>query len=364
MKSTETIINPYEVKGNIDYAKLIDQFGADKVDEKIIKKLKKVPMLFRRGHVFAHRDFDKILSAKKFAIVSGRGVSDKIHLGHLSTMRLVKELQDIYDCYVFIPFSDDEKYLYSDKIKFEKISAMTYENMLDIAALGFDPKKTKFVSDLTNLPQDLYNLSIQCAKKITVNTVRSVMGFTGETNIGINFYPAMQTAHILYPTIKQDLPVVVPVGIDQDSFIKISRDVASKLNLPKPAGLFCTYLPGLKEGGKMSSSDPDSTIYTTDSPEVVKKKINKYAFSGGQATVEEHRKKGGNPEIDVAYQYLTFFLEDDKKLKKIYNNYKSGKLLTGELKAICIDTINSFLKEHQKKRILAKKQLDKFMLRK
>jgi hypothetical protein len=45
--------------------------------------------------------------------------------------------------------------------------------------------------------------------------------------------------------------------------------------------------------------------------------INKYAYSGGCATVEEHRQKGGNTEVDIAYQYLTFFLEDDDKLEEI-----------------------------------------------
>ena len=45
--------------------------------------------------------------------------------------------------------------------------------------------------------------------------------------------------------------------------------------------------------------------------------INKYAFSGGRDTIEEHRKLGGNTEVDVAYQYLTFFLEDDDKLAHI-----------------------------------------------
>jgi len=101
-----------------------------------------------------------------------------------------------------------------------------------------------------------------------------------------------------------------------------------------------------------------------DSPEVVEKKIKKYAFSGGQATLEEHRKKGGNPDVDVSYQWLRMLFEpDDKKLKKIYDDYRSGKLLTGELKQILIEKINSFLKEHQKKREQAKKQLDKFLLK-
>lgn len=45
--------------------------------------------------------------------------------------------------------------------------------------------------------------------------------------------------------------------------------------------------------------------------------INKHAFSGGRDSVEEHRKYGGNCDVDVSYQYLTFFLEDDEKLEKI-----------------------------------------------
>ena len=45
--------------------------------------------------------------------------------------------------------------------------------------------------------------------------------------------------------------------------------------------------------------------------------VNKYAFSGGCDTVEDHRKYGGDVTVDIAYQYLTFFLEDDEKLAQI-----------------------------------------------
>jgi len=114
----------------------------------------------------------------------------------------------------------------------------------------------------------------------------------------------------------------------------------------------------------MSASNENETIYTTDSAEAVKKKINKYAFSGGQPDVEEHRKKGGNPDIDVSYQYLRIFFEqDDKKLKEIHDDYKSGKMLTGELKQILIEKINKFLSSHQEKREKARDQLDKFLLK-
>ena len=102
----------------------------------------------------------------------------------------------------------------------------------------------------------------------------------------------------------------------------------------------------------------------TDSEKEVETKIKKYAFSGGKDTLEEHRKHGGNPDIDVSFQYLKFFFEpDDKKLQKIHDDYKSGKMLTSELKEILIEKINAFLKEHQKKREKAKKEVGKFLVK-
>lgn len=51
--------------------------------------------------------------------------------------------------------------------------------------------------------------------------------------------------------------------------------------------------------------------------------INKHAYSGGRDTEEEHRKIGGNTDVDVSYQYLTFFMDDDDKLAQIKKvNYR------------------------------------------
>ena len=175
------------------------------------------------------------------------------------------------------------------------------------------------------------------------------------------FYTSLQSA----PCFIEDKPVLIPLGVDQDPHFRITRDVAQKINKVKPALIHNIMIPSLLgPGGKMSASDEKSTIYTTDSPEQVKKKINKYAFSGGQPDIDEHRKIGGNPDIDVSYQYLRIFFEpDDKKLKQIYDDYRSGKMLTGELKIILIDKINEFLKSHQEKREKARNQLEKFLLK-
>ena len=76
------------------------------------------------------------------------------------------------------------------------------------------------------------------------------------------------------------------------------------------------------------------------------------------------KKKGGNPDVDVSFQYLRMmFEEDDKKLEKISKDYKSGKLMTGELKAMLIEKINAFLKHHQKAREEARKHINEFLVK-
>lgn len=100
----------------------------------------------------------------------------------------------------------------------------------------------------------------------------------------------------------------------------------------------------------MSASDPTSAIFMNDSKKDVQKKINKYAFSGGRATVEEHRELGGNPDVDVPYQYLTYFLEDDAELERIHKAYKSGEMLTGEMKQICIKLMQEYVEGYQERR--------------
>merc|ERR1712098_136338 len=124
------------------------------------------------------------------------------------------------------------------------------------------------------------------------------------------------------------VPCLIPCAIDQDPYFRMTRDVAPRLGFLKPALLHSTFFPALQGAQtKMSASDTNSSIFLTDTAKEIKTKINKYAFSGGQATVEEHREKGGNCDVDISYQYLRFFLDDDAKLEKIRADYTSGDLL-------------------------------------
>ena len=120
----------------------------------------------------------------------------------------------------------------------------------------------------------------------------------------------------------------------------MTRDVAQKLKYQKPASIYSTFIPaltGMKT--KMSSSSGNSSILVTDNAKAIKDKINKFAMSGGQQTVEEHRRLGADLSIDIPYQYLTFFLDDDVKLEEIRVKYSKGEMLTGEVKNVLIEII-------------------------
>jgi tryptophanyl-tRNA synthetase len=369
--SKKVVVNPYEVAGNVDYDKLVNEFGVKKLVPADLKRIEKLASgsshYLRRGIFFAHRDLKLLLDehekGKKFFLYTGIGPSGPIHLGHvLGVWSFVKWLQDKFDVELWFQFTDDEKFLYKD-MSYEEIQKWTKENMLDIIALGFNPKKTHFLIN-TKHAGIMYPEAIKVAKKITFSTIKASFGFTDSNNIGSIFYTAMQTVPTFLPNVlkKEDKMCLIPLGIDQDVHFRISRDVVEKLGYKKPAIIHAKFMPSLSgPEGKMSSTNHEHAILMTDSPAQVKKKINKYAFSGGQDTLEEHRKLGGNPDVDVAYQWLRYLEEDDKKLKKIHDDYKSGKLLSGEIKGILIERINEFLASHQKRRAKAEKMIDKYV---
>jgi tryptophanyl-tRNA synthetase len=356
----EYVVTPWEVRGNVDYDKLIKEFGTEKIDKKLLNRIKKhtgdLHHFLRRRIFFSHRDMNWVLdeykNGNKFYLYTGRAPSGPVHLGHLIPWIFTKWLQDKFDVKLLFQIPDEEKFLFKDKLSLEDTEKWAYENILDIIAVGFDPKKTMIFLD-TEYAKTMYKHACRVAKKITFSTTKAVFGFQNSNNIGEIFYTAMQSVPAFLPSIMEGktTPCLIPYAIDQDPHFRITRDVAPLLDYPKPTAIHCRFLPGLQgmsDEGKMSSSVESTCIFTTDSPKQVKNKIMKHAFSGGRRNVEEHRKLGGNPDVDVSYQWLTFFEGDDKKLKKVYEDYKSGDLLTGELKQMLIDKLNDFLKEHQK----------------
>ena len=366
-------VTPWEVSGHIDYNKLIQQFGTRHLSEDLLKRLEKhageLHFMLRRKIFFSHRDLDWLLDkyekGEKFVLYTGRGPSGDTHIGHIVPWIFCKWLQDVFDCELYFQLTDDEKFLNNDKLSDEQTHKYAYENALDVIALGFKPGKTFLFTDF-DYAKTMYRIAAKIAKLTTFSTAKAVFGFENSTNIGMIFFPAMQAATCFLPSVLKgkNIPVLIPAAIDQDPYWRITRDVADKLGYYKPAAIHNRFLPGLQgPESKMSASIPDSAIFTTDEPKVARKKIMK-SFSGGAGTLEEHKKHGGNPQVDTAYQYLyNVFEESDEKIKEIHDAYKSGAMTTGQIKELLAKKVEQFLKKHQENREKARKNLDRFLLK-
>lgn len=351
-------ITPWEVKGEIDYDKVIKEFGLKKIDKYLLSRIEKIAkdlhFFLRREIFFVHRDLDWILDeyekGNKFYLYTGRGPSSKMHLGHLLPFLFTKWFQEKFDVELIIQITDDEKFLFKD-LSLEEVKKQAEENIKDIIALGFDAKNTKFIIDTKHI-SILYPLAIQVAKKINFSTVKSVFGFTNENNIGQIFYTALQTVPAVLKSweLNKNIPCLIPHGIDQDPHFRISRDILPKLGYYKPSSIQNKLLPSLT-GESKSSSSAENAIFLTDSEKEVKQKVMKYMITGGRETIEMQRKYGGEPEKCVVFSYYTFLFEsDDEKLKDRFNRCKNGSLLCGQCKTELIERIVNFLKEHQEKR--------------
>ncbi len=435
-------IDPWSSSQSTDYQRIIDQFGLSSLDS---LDLPSPSMLHRRKIVFAHRDLDVILRAKSkensFGVLTGLMPSGRMHLGHKMVIDQVKWFQDL-GADVTIAVADLEAHATRGLSLDECRKNALQEYISNYSAMGLDPEKTSiyFQSERPIVQRIGFTLG----KKTNLSEMESIYGFNGETNLAHVQAPLVQVGDIVHPMLDEYgglRPIVVPVGVDQDPHLRLTRGLTSKsnwfnlksgkkgglnislsiqddnsqslgvspdgklnrkvrddlfsklveklthigfsdfiknpkhgtLSIPsatnsdyddvkrvlltfersmgglgflQPASTYHKFAVGMT-GDKMSSSKPNSTIFLTDELKDIQKKI-KSAFSGGKSTIEEHRRYGGNPDVDVAYQYLMYFFEDDDQvLKELNEGYRSGKILAGEMKDICIEKASSWMKSHQ-----------------
>ncbi len=396
--NNDMVVNAFEVKGKIDYNKLVDQFGSKVIDKELLSRLERltvgrgtVPCLhrfLRRDIFFSHRDMTKICDClennQPFYLYTGRGPSSSaMHLGHLVPFLFTKWLQQAFQCPLVIQMTDDEKFIFKGSYDEEMgdnldyYAKLTVENAKDIIACGFIPEKTFLFSDLDYVGQ-MYPNVVRIWKAVTNNTINGIFGFDGSSNIGKTAFPAIQAA----PSFPSSFPIVlgaerkdgqfngnahnmaclIPCAIDQDPYFRMTRDIAHKL-VPKshplggkPALIHSKFFPPLQGAeGKMSSSDENSAIFLTDTPADIERKIKEHAFSGGQDTKKLQEEHGANLAVDVSYQWLRFFMEEDDELEKIGKDYSTGSgefWSTGAVKARLVEVLKEIVGEHQKKRAL------------
>lgn len=359
------VLNPWEATGKFDddvYDRLVEQFGVQRISSELLERFTRVtghePHVFmRRGLFFAHRNLDEFLDAfekdEPVFLYTGRGPSGKMHIGHRIAMDFTVWLQEVFDAVVVFQIADDEKYWFKDKT-FEQIDALGRQNLADIIALGFNADKTFIFSNrVYSRSPEYQKVAFDMLNNVRTKDIKAIFGIKDESCTGQLMWPIYQStaafSQAFGPIFRgESVLCLVAYAIDQDPYFRLCRDVAPKLGFHKPCSIMCRFLPALEGDGKMSTTGETSQpVFMSDSPAQIKDKINKHAFSGGQDTVELHHEKGGNPDVDVAFQWLRHFLNDDEELAQIEADYRSGKLLTGQLKARCIEVVSAMALDQQ-----------------
>lgn len=443
-------IDPWASQQSTDYARLRDEFGIQQFDPDVLPE---PSPLMERGVIFGHRGFDLVAHAIKrgepFGTLTGLMPSGPMHFGHKLVMDQVSYYQKL-GADVSIAVADIEAWA-TRGISLEKAREIAEKNYIrNYLALGLDPARAQvyFQSKRTVVK----DLSWKLGRKVNWTTMQAIYGFDGATNMAHAIAPLVQVGDILHVQLPQyggPRPIVVPVGVDQDPHIRLTRDVAQanrtfnvqphkddklgdvigvfvktaaggtdapshdqkgasgvdenveallaaakarlekegyadiKLNVPykalyvaggrgadihaidralaevevkkghygflPPAATYHRFMGGL-QGGKMSSSKPESHISLVDTPEEAAKKIAS-AQTGGRATAEEQRKLGGRAEECMVYEtYVYHLMPDPKELSEIYRRCKSGEMLCGECKTIAKGKVTAFMKDIKEKR--------------
>jgi tryptophanyl-tRNA synthetase len=335
-----------------NYKQKMEKFGIDPIEE--VEGRLPDHRFIHRNIVFGHRDLDNLLDARhdgeEFAMMTGIMPSGIFHFGHKCVVDQIKMYQQM-GAQVTIAAADIEAYNTRNMSLEEARELVIEEYLKNYAALGIDLENVDFYFQ-SKAGNDHLVRSKLFSRYLTQNQVEATYGSAEPGKIASAL---TQYADILRPQFEENggpKPTVVPVGLDQDPHIRLTRDVASKFkdqDFVKPSSTYNKFMRGL-QGGKMSSSDPKSYIALTDDIEDAKQKIDE-AKTGGRDTLEEHREKGAKLSEDMVFELLTFHLvKDDKELERIKEEYSSGEMLSGEIKQIAKQKLEKFMTEHQEKR--------------
>ncbi|OPY45654.1 MAG: Tryptophan--tRNA ligase [Methanoregulaceae archaeon PtaU1.Bin222] len=406
----QTPMNPWSSQPSEDIEKLFSMFGIEPIGS-IDRILPTNPSFIGRGVVVGHRDYRVIAEAirdkKPFHILTGFMPSGHPHLGHLMVMKeVVWHVQQGGTGYITV--ADREAHAVRD-IPWRKCDEYGKEYLQCLYALGYHGK-TYFQSR----NKRLLDLAFEAATRVNFSELQAIYGFSDETALAHAESVITQVADILYPQIESmPAPTVVPVGIDQDPHIRLTRGVAHKLRMftveeregyisvrskdaPQealeevhrrypgskkyeahvdipggrcvdvsaevrrieishggfgfftPSSTYHRFIPGL-QGGKMSSSVPESTITFTEPDEVVRKKV-MAALTGGRATLAEQKEQGGEPDRCPLFLLNLFHMvEDDSELAEIRRRCLGGELLCGQCKKETAERVLAFVRDFREK---------------
>jgi len=228
-------IDPWSSATYQDYTRLRDEFGIEEFSEDLWKDLPHPHKLLRRGIVFGHRDFlkihDSVKNNKPWAILTGLMPSGKMHLGHKMVIDEVIYYQSL-GADIFIAVADIESYATRGFSLNETKDLAINEYIKNYIALGLKPERCKIYFQSKH--EDVKDLAYILGKKVNWSQMLATYGFNGSSNMSHILSPLIQTGDILHVQLKKwggVRPTLVPVGVDQDPHIRLSRDIAQSHRL-------------------------------------------------------------------------------------------------------------------------------------
>ncbi|MEM4255101.1 MAG: tryptophan--tRNA ligase [Candidatus Norongarragalinales archaeon] len=341
---TEKIIDPWGSALPEDYSKIVQDFGLEAFS---VKDFPNPNRLMRRGIAFAGRDLKRISDCikmrKKFYALSGiMPTSERIHFGNKMVIENLAYFQK-HGAKTVICVADLEAAAVRGIPLAEARKRALEFHIPAYIALGLDPRKTLLYFQSDN--RDVMRIAFEAAQKITYNEFRATYGSTEPGRI---MSAVTQIGDILYPQFKDRMPGIIPVGIDQEPHIRLTRDFVSRTQsthkFTQISSLYHKYTPSLDGRLKMSKSFPEGSIELPEDPKSACAKI-KRALTGGRDTLEEQRRLGAVVEKDMVFELLKqHLIEDDGELQEIYDSYKNGRMTSGELKEIACGKMTVFMK--------------------
>ncbi|OPX75757.1 MAG: Tryptophan--tRNA ligase [Methanoregulaceae archaeon PtaB.Bin152] len=115
-----------------------------------------------------------------------------------------------------------------------------------------------------------------------------------------------------------------------------------------PSSTYHRFIPGL-QGGKMSSSVPESTITFTEPDNVVRKKV-MAALTGGRPTLAEQKEQGGEPDRCPLFLLNLFHMvNDDGELAELRRRCLEGEMMCGQCKKETAERVLAFVRDFRER---------------
>ena len=334
-----------------DYSRLIREFGIEEITESFRQKMIENRFI-RRKIIFGHRDLGLIHKAiekgQPWAVMSGIKPSGPFHLGTATTALEIVEFQKMGGK-AYYGIADIESWE-DNGIPWDKAKETAVDNIADILALGLDPSPEKTYIWRQSQEPRVKDICFKVSRLVTQNMLNAIYG---ERAFGLYIASLIQVGDILLPQdIEGPQPTVVPVGIDQDPHLRLTRDLTRR-NYKEfflPGATYHYLLAGIDGSEKMAKRNPNSYFTFNEPLESIEKKV-KGSLTGGRRNLKEQKELGGEPQKCMVYKMLMYhFEEDDDKLAKDFEMCVKGELMCGEHKQECVEKVLNFIKEHRRKK--------------